>query len=787
MSIIKYILLLSFRNLRRYRSTSSIKIIGLSTGLVCTLLIFLWIQDEMSYDKFHEKDSHLYQVMLNYKNPHGIYTFEWTPGPLVNALQDEIPEIQIATQLYTAEEGIIDLGEEKIRAQNVYAGSDFFKVFSFELIEGNKDNVLTPDNSIVISSDLAKKLFSTDNGIIGKAIQWEQGKLSDLYTITGVFKQVPRNSTLQFDAVFSYGRLASRIPDMMSWERNEPSTFVVLTQNANVDKVNASISSLIGNKPNLENASAFLRQFSDRYLYNEYENGVLTGGRITYVKYFLIIAALILGIACINFMNLSTAQASRRIKEIGIKKTMGVSRSDQILHFLLESIFLSFLAALAAIFIILIILPDFNLTIGKQLDLTFNLQTILSILGITLITGLISGSYPAFYLSRFTPSDLLSGVLNIKTNDLWLRRGLIGLQFTIAIVLIISTIVIYRQMDFIQTKNLGYNRDNIIQFKREGKLKDGLETFLQEARNLPGVLSASSSSHKITDNSTSTIGLDWEGKDPETPIAFGYIAANYDFIELMGIELSQGRSFSQAFSTEHEKIVLNESAAKTIGVENPIGQVIRVSGRDNQVIGVAKDFHFRSLYDDVGPFFFRLSERGEHILIKLRAGQEKETIQRLTRFYKEFNNGLPLIFEFLDQEYQAIYDAEQRVVVLSKYFAGIAILLSCLGLFGLSTFNTQRRIKEIGIRRVLGSGVLDIIYLLSKEFTIILAMAILIALPTSYLGTKEWLDNFAYHIDLEWWIFVGTGILVLCIAWITVGIQVFKTARMSPINYLKNE
>jgi putative ABC transport system permease protein len=784
-------LLIIFRNFKRNKSSFFINLIGLSTGLACALLIYLWVNDELQVDKFHKNDKQLFQVMKNGKSADGrILTFEWTPGPLADALAEEMPEVERAVTVMpnvNATMGIISACETHIKASEKYVGQDFFNVFSYNLIDGDKNLVLLDKNAVVISDELARKLFNSTQNIVGKTVEWSQGELGGVYSVTGIFQKPPANSTAQFDLLFSFELFRSINTYVDEWTYGGPSTYIVLRKGTNLEHFNEKIGGFLQQKTNEESQSLFIRRYSNKYLFGKYENGVQAGGRIVYVRLFSIIALFILAIACINFMNLSTAKVSRRMKEVGVKKTVGASKITLMFQYLGEAMLIAFLSLIIAILLVELLLPQYNAITGKHLDLNFNLNLILSILGITFFTGLISGSYPAIYLSSFNPATILKGKMKTSISELLARKGLVIFQFIISIILIVSVLVVYKQITFIQSKNLGFDKDNIISFKKEGRLEESLETFLYEVKNIPGVINASNYHPNLTVNLTGTYWVNWQGKNPEDKVSFKYLFAGYDFIEALGIELKEGRSFSREFGTDDSKIIFNETAIKSMGLANPVGQTINLWGENKQIVGVVKDFHFESLYENLKPCFLLFSPNEDNIIVKIKAGTERATIARIQKFYKEFNQGLPFDFKFLDEDFQALYESEIRVGVLSRYFAGIAIIISCLGLFGLAAFSAERRRKEIGIRKVLGSSVPRIIFLLSGDFTKIVLASIVISLPVSFFIAKHWLDSFAYRIDLKVWYFVGAGILTLFIAWITVGTQAIRAALANPVESLRYE
>jgi ABC-type antimicrobial peptide transport system permease subunit len=790
-------LLLIYRNCNRFKTTFFINLIGLSTGISCTLLIYLWVKDELAMDGFHRSDSRLHQVMKNNTTDLGIETDEDTPGLLARTLAEELPEVESSVSVFPPAthtfNGILSFKDNKMKAASKFADKNFFNMFSYPLTHGNEQQVLADKYNVVISEKVAMDLFNTTANVVGKAIDWKSERLEGQFFISGIFKKPLANSTIQFDILFSYDLLLEKFPNFLRWSNSGPSTYLILKENTDVADFNDKIAGLVKSKHKESTLTLFTRPYSDRHLYNDYKDGVQAGGRIEYVRLFSVIAFLILLIACFNFMNLSTAKAFRRAREVGIKKAMGASRRTLTVQYLGESVLMSFFSLLAAILIVDLLLPQFNGITGKHLVLHFDTSLILTLIAIVLFTGLVAGSYPALYLSGFNPALTLKGVTTFLKNkngsgELWARNGLVIFQFTISIVLIVSVLVVYNQMRFVQSKNLGFNRDNVISFPAEGKVAESTESFLSQTKMFPGVVNASYMDGDLTALHNGTTGVEWDGKNPDEVIDFEFLSVGHELIRTLDIELKEGRNFSVDNASEDSKVIFNESAIESMGLTDPVGKRIKLWGEEKEIIGVIKDFHFESLYENVKPFFFRLSPRGNrNILVKIKAGMEQETLARLENIYREYNPGVSFEYKFLDEEYQNLYASENRVAILSQYGAGIAILISCLGLFGLASFTAERRLKEIGIRKVLGSSVFDIVYLLSGDFTKIIFASIFIALPLSYFASNEWLGSFAYKIELEWWYFVGSGVTAFLIAWITISTQAFKAARVNPTHCLKEE
>jgi ABC-type antimicrobial peptide transport system permease subunit len=792
LDMIQHYLLISFRTFRRFKGSFFINLVGLSTGLACSLLIYLWVQDEWQVDTFHEKNNWLFQVMTNHQEPGGIRTDESIPGPLAGTIVEEMPEVANAVAVVPFREGntkgIVSFGDKHIKAREYYAGKDFFTVFSYPLLQGTKAEVLTDKYSVLLSDEIAGKLFGRTENIIGKSIEWNHEEFTGSYLISGIFKQPPPNSTAQFDLVFTFDVYREKRTHVTKWSNGGTRTYLVLRDGADMAAFNQKIGDFLQKKTDTNQQTLFVRPYADKYLYSEYENGVQTGGRIIYVRLFSLVALFVLAIACINFMNLSTARASLRMKEIGIKKAIGANRKALILQFLSESILMAFLALGVAMLMVVLLLPDFNRVTGKSLSLHWDASLLLTFFAISGSTGLFSGSYPALYLSRFKPVLMLKGKLNTATGELWTRKGLVVFQFVISIVLIVSVLVFYKQIEYIQSKHLGYDKDNIILIKKEGKLGDNREVFLNEVKNLPGVVNTSGLWGNMTRFPNTTSDLHWQGKNPDESVNFGELQIDYDFIETLGIELKAGRAYSKAFASDAQKIIFNEKAIEAMGLKDPVGKTVKLWGEDRQIIGVVKNFHAESLYEPLKPLFLSITPYTNNLAIELKAGTQKETLEKLTQLYGQYNPGVAFEFEFLDKgHFNELYTSENRVAVLSRYFASIAVVISCLGLFGLAAFTAERRRKEIGIRKVLGSDELGIVRLLTGEFIKLVFVSVLIALPLGYLLTSTWLSNFAFSIVLKWWYFALAGALALLIAWITVGTQAIKAARMNPVQTLREE
>jgi len=783
----KHSLLLIFRNFKRFKSTFFINLIGLSAGLVCVLLIYLWVNDELGVDRFFENDDRIFQVMQNTKADAGIQTMEATPALLAKALASEMPEVEYSLSVvppsFNISKGILSIGDTHIKASGQYVSQNFFHVFSYKLIMGDRQNALSDKKNIVISDQLALKLFKSREEALGKTIAWSAQEIEELCVISGVFESPPSQATRQFDLVLNYS-LFEQVNPPNGWANSSPHTYLFLKEGVSANQFNARIRDFIKQKDNSSHATLFIQRYSDRYLYGQYENGMPAGGRIEYVKIFSLTGIFILVIACINFMNLSTARSLRKMKEVGIKKTLGANRKTLILQYLVESMSMALLSLMVAVLVADLMMSSFNSITGKNLHLSFDLTLVAGILSITVFTGLVSGSYPAFYLSGFKAANVLKGNMSFGIREAVTRKGLVIFQFAVSVILIIAVAVVYKQMEFVQTKNLGYDRNNVLYFNASGMTT----AVMSEIKGIPGVINAGGGRLLAGNRLGGTNDLQWEGKSLEEDLFINNLWMSFGLIETLDMEMAEGHPFIENPGSGNE-IIFNEEAIRRMNLKNPLGKKTKIGGEEKQIIGIVKDFHFESLYEKVKPCALLIApmEYAPSISVKIQAGAEQLTINQLQHVLKAHYPGEPFDFKFMDEDYQKLYAAEQRVSTLTKYFAAIAIIISCMGLFGLAAFTAERRRKEIGIRKVLGSTSTGIVYLLSGDFSKTVLISLLISLPVSYWLTSNWLNGFAFKIQLEWWYFISTGLITLVIAWITVSTQAIRAALANPTESLKEE
>jgi len=786
--MLPYPLLLLYRNFKRFKSTFFINLIGLSTGLACALLIYLWISDERSFDRYHALDGRLYQVMENRRTAAGIETQGGTMPLLAEALRREMPEIEFVattTPVPFFPPFTLAAGGQQLTAVPKYVDPAFFQLFSYPLLVGTPATVLRDKHAIVLSEALATKLFGSPQNSLGKAVKWQMAADSmQTSLVAGVFAGVPRNSSEQFDFVLPFASFKDRMQmsETIKWDDDGPfNTYLALKEGADLAQFQAKLASLLKTKSaqaQAQGRTLFVRPFSAAYLHGTYENGVATGGRIVYVRLFALIAALILVIASINFMNLFTAKASRRVKEVGIRKALGASRAALVGQYLTESVVMALLALVVAVGLVQLMLPQFSELTGKPLALRWEPQLVAAGLALALGTGLLAGSYPAFYLSGFQPAAVLKGKLPTKAGDVWTRQGLVVLQFTLSVLFIVALVVVNAQLAFVQRQPLGYDKAHVLRFETTGKAARQQTAFLAEVKKLPGVVQASTVLGGFL-GGRHVEEMSWRGK--RLPV--GTMLVNYDLLETMGMHLVAGRSFAPQFRADSAAILVNQSLVAGLGMPNPVGQ--QLDGA--RIVGVVRDFHYESLHEKIKPLRLQLDPTINTVLVKLQPNAEQATIARLQQLYAAYNPGFTLDYTFLDTDYQAQYIAERRVAVLARYFAGLAILISALGLLGLAAFTAERRRKEIGIRKALGASELGIVWLLTSSLTWLVVVAIVLALPLSYLLLQRWLEGFAYRVAWQWWYFAAAGMGALLIAWLTVSVQAWRAARRNPVLSLRAE
>jgi putative ABC transport system permease protein len=791
--MIRSYLKIAWRSLIRNKKFSAINISGLALGMTCSLLIMLWVQDERRVDGFHVNGRQLYQVYERYYNDGKIYADYPTQGLLADELKRVIPEVRYASAMDYASPGTgntLEAGDKIIKMNGFFAGADFFTMFSYPLLQGQARAALDAPNTIALSRKAAGYFFGSPEKAIGNTIRFDN---AEVLQVLAVFENPPANSSMQFDFLRTWVDYVKKNSWVHNWGNTSPVSFVQLRPDADPVKVEAKIKDFIYRYT--DRSSGFrtelgLQSFPEKYLHSAFKDGKIDGGRIEYVRLFTLVAIFILLIACINFMNLATAQSAKRAREVGLRKVIGAVRSSLIGQFIGEAMLLTFLSILVALTLAYFLLPAFNALTGKQLSLPVAQPAFWAALsGLLAITGFVAGSYPAFFLSSLNPVTVLKGGLKFSWQSAFFRKGLVVFQFSLSIILIVATIVIYRQTNYIRTKNIGYDRENLVYIPLEGDLVKNYELFKEKAGNLTSVAAISKMRNSPTVIVHHTGSISWPGKDPNLSLSFADGVVGYDFVKTMRLQLKEGRDFSRAFGADSTSYLLNETAVRRIGLQDPIGKTVVWGLHPGKVIGVIKDFHFNSLHQTIDPLIVRLDENWNWgtILVRTRAGQTREAMADLEKICKELNPKFPFSYQFSDEEFTKLYKSDEVVSRLSNCFAFLAIFISCLGLFGLATFTAAQRTKEIGVRKVLGATVPSIVAMLAGNFLKIVLLALLIAFPIAWLAMHQWLEHFAYKIDIGWWIFALAGLTTVGIAIVTVGYQTLRAALVNPVESLRNE
>ena len=780
----------AFRSFVKQKGYTAINIAGLTVGIVSSLLILLWVQDEVNKDKFHEHDSQLFQVMRFMTLDGEVITTASIPKPLEQKLEDDYPEVEHAELISWEEEFLLQVDEKFTREEGRYVGDAFFEILSYPLIIGDPETVLDDNYSVVISAEVAVKYFGSEwrsnPDVIGTAMKVNNG---DLHKITGVFENTGSNSRFQFDIVLPIEIFIKQNSWVEHWGNNGLRMIVKLKDGeVDMDGLGIRLIEEINSHDIGYDSRAFLQPYSERYLYSNYDDGVLVGGRIDYVKIFLVVAIFILVIASINFMNLATARSTMRAKEIGVRKVLGAQRGSLSAQFMIESLLITLFATTLSIALVQIILPVFNSLTDKQIIIDFTGYNFWLITGgITVFTGVLSGSYPALFLSSFKILSVLKGTLRHTKGATFFRKGLVVFQFSLSILLIIGTLTVYRQINYIMNKNVGLNKENVLFMGIEGAMQDHYETFKNELLAVPEVTYVSRSSQNPLSSGSDTFGVHWEGKDPEMRILFNIINADQDWVETMGANLKAGRGYSSDFPFDTTSFIINEKAAEIMAMDDPVGQALTVWEVPGTIVGVVKDFHMSSMYREMDALVIRFDPENTGMNFIRIDGDTKSAIAGIEAVNNKLNPGFPFDYEFLKDSYEADYKSEMVIGTLANYFAAIAIFISCLGLLGLASFTVAQRTKEIGVRKVLGASVQGLVMMLSRDFTLLIIIAFAIAAPIAYYYTGQWLDKFAYRIDVDATVFVIAGIGALLVATLTVGVKSAQAAVASPADSLKDE
>ena len=780
----------TFRNLWKTKGYSFLNIGGLAIGIACAGLIFLWVENELTWNHYFSNRDNLYNVKDQQTYDGTTFTFDATPGLMAQAMKAEIPGLKNTARCTWGNQLLFSLQDKSIYEQGNYVDSGFLSMFQLEFIKGNATNAFAQLYSLVITEAMAKRFFSTTN-VIGKTLKVNNKKD---YIISGVIKDLPKNVSFKFDWLAPFKIYEDDNTWLHEWGNNGVITYVETESNANVTAINKKLHGYIQTKAPDAVAKMSIYPMSRWRLYNNFDtNGKEKEGQLKYVNLFSLIAWIILVIACINFMNLATARSEKRAREVGVRKVMGAGKYKLIAQFIGEALFLSFLSTLLAILIMYLSLPSFNTLVEKQLSLNIlNPVHIAGLLAIVLICGLIAGSYPAFYLSSFNPVSVLKG-LKLKTGNSagFIRKGLVVLQFSISVILIISTIIIYQQLQHAKDRDLGYKKEGLIYTPLSGKMKENFGFMKNDLMKTGLVQNASLSNSQVLQLGSNSGNFEWEGKDPSKQVLITVEGVSPEYVPTMGMHVKAGRNFYNDIRIDSGSIIINESLAKLLGKKDVVGSTIsRTGGTDKRVVvGVINDFVYNSMYAPAAPLIlFADTSNVSFFTIHLKPGTDlKTSIAKIESVIKIDNPGYPVEFNFVDDQFNQLFKTEALIGKLAGVFSILAIFISCLGLFGLAAYTAERRTKEIGIRKVLGASTKGLAALLSKDFLQLVAISCLIAFPVAWWMMKSWLNDYTYRIQINWTVFLLAGVLALLIALLTVSFQAIKAAVANPVKSLRTE
>jgi predicted permease len=776
------------RSLLKNKAYSFLNIAGLAIGIACASIIFLWVQDELTFNHSFQKRNNLYVIYENQTYEGKVSTFHATPGPMAQSLALDIPGIKKAARSGGTGDILFSLGDKTINEKGDYADAEIFSILKLPFVYGSADNAFHDVHSVVINTTMAKKFFG-DTNPVGKTLKMNN---EQDFTVTGVIKDLPKNSTLQFHWLAPLNDINPKKPWMKDWGANWAHTYVELEPTADVNAVNKKLANYISTKKTGNNTQSFLFAMNDWNLHDNFTDGKMVGGRIVYVRLFAIIGFIILFIACINFMNLATARSERRAKEVGVRKVMGAGKSKLVGQFIGEALIMSFIAVAVAILLVALALPAFNNLVQKELTLNFfAADHVFYLIAIGAVTGLLAGSYPAFYLSSFNPITVLKSI-KIKTSASsgFIRQSLVVIQFCISIVLIIGTVVIYQQIQHVKTRKLGFNKNDLISISTQGKLVEHFPAVYNELKKTDLIEDAALSDYPALEIWSNTDNYSWEGKDASKNPLISIESVNEHFLSTMDMKLASGRNFYANSTIDSNNVIINNAFAKQMGKQGHVGAIITEGGSKRlTVTGIVNDFLYNDMYAASAPMLlYNHTDGARFLTIRFKHDANlQDVLSKVGSIIKSNNPGYPFEYKFVDDEFDLLFKTETLTGTLAGVFASLAIFISCLGLFGLAAYTAERRIKEIGIRKVLGATVAGLTGLLSKDFLQLIGISCVIAFPIAYWAINSWLQNYQYRVTIHWWVFAIAGLLTVLIALATVSFQAIKAALSNPVKSLRNE
>ena len=785
--MIKNYFKIAFRNLAATKGFTLTNILGLAIGMTCTMLILLWVQHELTYDKFHKNYRDIYQVMANRHFNEDVLTDNSMVFPLAPALAARYPQIENAVVTSAQEPHVLSIADKKLKKNGYTVGGHFFEMFSWDFVRGNPATAIADPTSIVLTESAARALFGKEDPI-NKVVKYDD-KIN--FKVTALVKDVPDNSTMQFDYIIPYDYSLEGVKKNMSeWTNSSWNVYLQTTSGTDIARLNKNINELEKQHSSGDNSSTYFAfPMNQWHLYSDFKNGKNAGGMIEYVRLFSIIGIIILLIACVNFMNLSTARSEKRAKEVGIRKTLGSGKKQLILQFFFESTSLAFVAFIISIVAVYLLLPAFDRLVGHHFVMDFTQPFFwIGSLAIILFTGIVAGSYPALYLSSFNPIKVLKGTRLAGKKSVVPRHVLVVAQFVISILLISATVIIYQQIQHVKDRDLGYNPDNLIMMPVTDATQKNYTIIKDELLKTGLVNAVTRTSSPITEIWWRNPGPDWEGKPENAHINFSGMSAEKDFIKTMGIKLLAGKDFS-GLPSDSSVMLLNKAAISAMGLKNPLGMKMSYNGKDYTLTGIMDNVVMESPYKPVDPMM-AISYPGYTNIISVRLNnhvQPQKALGDIETIFKKYNPAFPFEYQFADKEFGKKFITEELISRITNLFAALAIFLCCIGLAGLASFSIERRVREIGIRKVMGASVRQLLLLVSKEFLRLVLIAFLIATPLTWYLMHNWLDNYAYHVNINIWLFFVVGISVLLLALLVVSLNTMKTAMANPVKSLRTE
>ncbi len=778
---------IAWRNLRNNKIFSLVNIAGLTLSMICSMLIFLWIVDERSYDTFLPGADRAYRLVQHQQLENGMYfKSSASPAPMPPYLKENFSGIDEFTRVRPdGEKHLFSYETVKLYETPTYVDSTFFSVFPFPMLAGNASTALNEPNSVVLTKTTAEKYFGKEDPI-GKTLLFDE---REPYKVTGIIADLPSNTHFRFNVLLPFRNLYMRNWGL-GWGNNYYYGYFKLAPNADAAELSARIGEYA--KKNDEIADIFfLQAVKDIHLYSGLDIDLYGSSkeRAPYVRIFWIVGMLIIFIACINFMNLSTARSEKRAKEIGLRKTIGANRGSIVGQLLMESVLFALLAYVLALCALNLILPSFSALMEKQLVLgPQQWPMLLAFLGGAVAIGLLAGSYPALVLSSFQPIRVLKGTFSPAKGGVYFRRTLVVVQFAVTVVLILGTLVVYQQFKYFMKKNLGYAKDQLVYMQRQGEIGKHYNAFRQELLQHPGIAGVTTSSDVPTYTVHLWGGMSWEGAPKDNDVQLYCYTTGFGFVETIGLTVKEGRSFSVQHPADSFNYMLNEAAVKLTGLKDPVGKQFTLWDNKGTIIGIVKDFNFKSLHQRIEPLVIRIATEpwwDRYYFVRLKGGDTEASLKLLERTWNKYNPGYPFAYHFVNADYANLYESEKRMGVIFNWFAAFALFIACLGLFGLVSFLAEKKSREIGIRKVHGASVANILVLLSGEYMRLLLLAFCISLPLGGYLLRNWLSGFAFHVSMPWWLYVLPGLAVMLVALLTVSGQVLKAARQNPVNSLK--